>query len=82
MTPRPALRWPDIDKGRCTGCGRCVAVCEPHLLSLEAVRWKKSSVLHDAHLCTGCSLCAGVCPFRAITMRRPPGGGVAPGGQC
>lgn len=67
---RVPRRLPDIDPQRCTGCGRCVAACGPHLLSLEAVRWKKSAVLHGALQCTGCSLCAAVCPFEAITMRR------------
>jgi ferredoxin len=67
--PRRSRRLPGIDPARCTGCGRCVAACEPHLLSLEVVQWKKSSVLHDADRCTGCSLCALRCPFDAITMR-------------
>jgi ferredoxin len=66
--PRTALRLPAIDLQRCTGCGRCVAACDLHLLSLEAVRWEKFSVLHDAARCTGCSLCAVRCPFDAITM--------------
>ena len=68
---RPAPRLPDIDADRCTGCGRCVAVCEPHVLSLETTNWRKSAVLHDRDDCTGCSLCAVRCPFHAITMTRP-----------
>jgi ferredoxin len=73
---RPALpdktgRLPAIDQRRCTGCGRCVAACAPHLLSLEIERWKKSAVLHNAERCTGCSACAVACPFHAIVMRRP-----------
>lgn len=62
-------RRPVVDVQRCTGCGRCVAACDPHLLSLEVERWNKFAVLHDAHRCTGCSLCARVCPFDAIRMR-------------
>lgn len=65
----PLSRVPDIDPNRCTGCGRCVAACEPRVLSLETVRWDKFAALHDPQRCTGCSLCAVVCPFRAITMR-------------
>ncbi len=61
---------PVIDRDRCTGCGRCIAVCGPHVLSFETVRWKKSALLHDAAACTGCSLCAARCPFDAITMER------------
>lgn len=68
--PRRAPRLPDIDTQRCTGCGRCVAVCDPHLLSLEVVRWKKFAVLHGPERCTGCSACAVTCPFHAIAMRQ------------
>ena len=69
---RPAPRLPAIDADRCTGCGRCVAACEPRVLSLEArADWRKGAVLHDRAGCTGCSLCAVRCPFDAIEMRRP-----------
>jgi ferredoxin len=68
---RPARRLPDIDPARCTGCGRCVAACDLHLLSLESVRWVKVSVLHDPERCTGCNACAAICPFDAITLRAP-----------
>jgi len=71
--PRRTARWlPQIDAARCTGCGRCVGACEPHLLSFEVVRWKKFAVLHEPDRCTGCSLCAVTCPFHAIGMRRAP----------
>ncbi len=66
---RPAARLPEIDPDRCTGCGRCVAVCGPHVLSLETVRWRKRAVLDEPAGCTGCTLCAVRCPFHAITMR-------------
>lgn len=67
--PRPGWR-PDIDPARCTGCGRCVAVCEPHVLSLEVDHWRKHATLDDPGRCTGCSDCAVICPFHAITMRK------------
>jgi ferredoxin len=79
MQANSAPRWPAIRAQRCTGCGACVGACDLHLLSLEAVRWKKTAVLQDAMRCTGCSDCAVACPFRAIVMRRsvsqqpPPG---------
>ncbi len=72
-TARKAL--PTIDPQRCTGCGWCVAVCAPHVLSLQVQtgsgRWgPKRSTLHDAAGCTGCALCAVRCPFDAIRMVR------------
>ena len=78
-TARSTLRrrpLPEITD-RCTGCGRCIAACEPRVLWLAARGWEKSAALHDAGGCTGCSKCAAVCPFNAIRMYRPPppGGG-------
>jgi MinD superfamily P-loop ATPase len=72
--PRRSGRLPVIDPKRCTGCGRCVAVCRPHVLSLEVIQWEKVCVLHDPPGCTGCNQCAINCPFHAITMQhgQPP----------
>ena len=71
--PRRGGGLPQIDPARCTGCGWCVAVCEPHVLSLQAGAGRKTSTLDDAAGCTGCALCALRCPFEAIRMvRRPP----------
>ncbi len=74
MAPPHAL--PVVDPARCTGCGRCVAICPPHVLWLEVEgpsSWgPKRAVLHDAPACTGCAKCEVVCPFDAIQMRRPP----------
>ena len=61
---------PRIDPDRCTGCGWCIAVCPPHVLSLQVVAWKKRSVLDDAVGCTGCAKCAVRCPFGAIRMHK------------
>ncbi|WP_201496008.1 4Fe-4S binding protein [Rubrivivax sp. A210] len=65
--PRKAL--PEVS-ARCTGCGRCVAVCPPRVLWLDLKGWKKTAVLHDAAHCTGCAQCVPACPFDAITMKR------------
>lgn len=57
---------------RCTGCGRCVGACPPHVLWLDVRGWTKSAWLHDPAGCTGCSRCAVVCPFDAIRMTMLP----------
>ncbi|MCX7037236.1 MAG: 4Fe-4S dicluster domain-containing protein [Proteobacteria bacterium] len=60
---------PVIDPQRCTGCGRCIAVCPPHVLHLEpGPNWRKTSLLNNEAACTGCTKCAEHCPFDAITM--------------
>lgn len=68
VSERKAL--PAIDTKRCTGCGWCVAVCPPHVLSLGVKNWTKYSQLHDERGCTGCAQCAVKCPFDAIAMVR------------
>lgn len=76
--PSAPRALPAIDTDRCTGCGRCVAVCPPHVLSLAvqpsaqgAPGWgRKHAGLDDPAGCTGCALCAVCCPFDAIRMRR------------
>lgn len=81
-----AKALPTVNPDRCTGCGWCVAICPPHVLSLQGQgdgRWgPKRAVLHDAAGCTGCALCAVRCPFGAIAMAKvgtnaagPAGGG-------
>ena len=69
--PRPKA-LPEIDPDRCTGCGRCVAVCAPRVLWLEAEGpqgWgRKRAVLHDEAGCTVCVQCVQACPFDAIKM--------------
>jgi ferredoxin len=71
--PRPRRRaLPVVDPSRCTGCGWCVAVCGPHVLSLSTPEagGRIQSVLLDEMACTGCALCAVCCPFDAIAMAR------------
>lgn len=70
--PAPRKALPEIDPQRCTGCGWCIGVCPPHVLSLQVQSLTgfgpKRSTLHDAPGCTGCALCAVRCPFDAIQM--------------
>lgn len=68
------LAIPQVDLDRCTGCGRCVAACPPHVLWLETDRpngmGNKHAILHDAAGCDGCAKCVVACPFDAIGMVR------------
>jgi ferredoxin len=66
----PAAFLPAIDPARCTACGRCVAACAPHVLSLHPQSWVKVAALDDAPGCTGCAQCYVVCPFGAVRMVR------------
>jgi len=59
---------PQMDVPRCTGCGWCVGICPPHVLSLQTNGWRKHAVLHDAPGCTGCRKCERHCPFGVISM--------------
>jgi ferredoxin len=57
-----------ISDVRCSGCGRCIAVCPLPLIAFETHAWRKTAVLQDAQGCTGCSQCAAHCPVGAIKM--------------
>jgi ferredoxin len=63
-----AAKLPTIDAARCSGCGRCIAACQPGLIAFERRGWRKISVLQDEERCTGCSKCDAMCPIGAITM--------------
>jgi len=56
---------PEIDKARCTLCGRCAEVCE-----FRAIAAIKDSVLVFPELCHGCTACWELCPEQAITPGR------------
>ncbi len=53
---------PVIDAAKCTGCGKCVAVCREHAL----VGLKGKTPLFFEELCSGCKACQLVCEADAI----------------
>jgi len=53
-----------VDKALCIGCGRCVAVCPTHSISLGP---DNNAAVHAA-LCRGCQACIAVCPVGAISL--------------
>jgi len=54
-----------LDAERCTGCGRCLAVCPQEVLSGEngVVR------IRDRDRCMECGACARNCPAGAVTVQ-------------
>ncbi|RII29426.1 MAG: 4Fe-4S ferredoxin [Geobacter sp.] len=57
---------PYPDKGKCTGCGRCVAACAQHLLTLEVRGYRKTANKLTHSCCTCCRSCMESCPVGAI----------------
>jgi ferredoxin len=51
---------------RCTGCGRCVAVCSERLFTLEVSGFRKHAVITEPERCTQCLKCLLACPVGAI----------------
>ncbi|MGF7057385.1 ATP-binding protein [Brassicibacter mesophilus] len=53
---------PIIDENKCTGCKKCVNICQFNALALV-----KQNVMLFEKLCHGCGACTIVCPVNAIT---------------
>lgn len=61
-----------IDKDRCTGCGRCLIICIMNLWKME----EGIAYLVDDYQskCLECGSCYQVCESDAIKFRYPAGG--------
>lgn len=55
-----------IDPQRCSGCGRCVAVCPEKLYAFEIHNHRKSAHNKDPQKCTLCGRCLRACPLEII----------------
>ncbi|MCK4352259.1 ATP-binding protein [candidate division WOR-3 bacterium] len=53
---------PEVDKRKCTYCGKCVEVCQ-----YNAIAVVKNNVLIFPELCNGCGGCSLLCPEDAIS---------------
>lgn len=53
---------PVVDSSRCTGCGKCAAICEFNALAVAG-----KGVLVFDELCHSCGGCTRICPEQAIT---------------
>jgi len=67
---------PQVDKGKCTYCGKCSEVCAFHAI---AVFKETRNVLVFPELCHGCGACSYLCPENAITEENRPIGVVETG---
>ncbi|MCX5808068.1 MAG: mercury methylation ferredoxin HgcB [Proteobacteria bacterium] len=54
----------NLDKTKCTGCGRCTEVCPRTVLTLS--NGKVETIDRDA--CIECGACSRNCPFEALTV--------------
>ena len=65
---------PEIDQGKCTGCGKCARACPIDARTMAAdnatgSKRKKRPVTDEA-ICLGCGVCALQCRGRALTLVR------------
>jgi MinD superfamily P-loop ATPase len=65
---------PVVDSSRCTGCGKCAAICQFNALAVAG-----KSVLVFTELCHSCGGCVRVCPEKAITENPLPVGTIRRG---
>ncbi len=55
----------ETDKGRCTGCGKCMEICPVNVIKMEG-----DFPVVDREWCIGCGVCAIPCPSSAIKLVR------------
>ena len=68
-----------VDREACKACGKCIAVCPKHLISLVPYRAKQAVACSSADKgpvtikacdvgCIGCGICVRTCPQKAVTV--------------
>ncbi len=65
---------PEVDKRRCTYCGKCAQVC-----AFNAIAVVNEKILLFPELCHGCGSCSYLCPENAITEVPKPVGVIETG---
>nr|AGS53525.1 ferredoxin [uncultured bacterium contig00055] len=53
-----------IDNEKCTGCGRCVADCQRHVLEIQ----NNKAVINTTRQCFKCGHCFAICPAQAVQL--------------
>ena len=63
----------EVDIERCKGCGVCIEVCPPKVITLgsevNSKGYRYCEMLRPSE-CVGCANCAVVCPDSCITVFR------------
>ncbi|MGD2250297.1 MAG: ATP-binding protein [Candidatus Methanofastidiosia archaeon] len=70
------LLVPEIDKEKCTFCGKCAEFCQNNALAVFP-----DKVVTFPDLCTGCGGCTIICPENAITEKQKKMGVLEHGGS-
>jgi uncharacterized Fe-S center protein len=55
--------YPELDEGKCTRCGECVAVCPT-----GAARFEGDYPSYNREICIGCAQCIAFCPEMALSI--------------
>lgn len=65
-----SLGVPEINPGKCTGCGKCVEVCPSSALSLsDEIAADRRKLFLSRGNCISCGLCKPACPHDAIVLK-------------
>ena len=67
---------PEVDQGKCNGCGKCVSVCPVEAMTLVSANDPHKHNLKKARLneefCLGCGVCVRNCAVDGIQLRSRP----------
>lgn len=67
---RRSVSYPEFDRGRCVGCGRCYLSCRDGGHQALEINEATGGPRLVPKKCAGCHLCAAVCPAGAISAGR------------